>query len=103
MFSIFVYFFVLLQAFERRWAILEGDVLLYYAQKVGNRELNTQKVRNIADAVVELSGIYVTSHNKRCFMSIFERYEISALSKDQSNKLINDTKLIQIDPLLLKI
>ena len=34
-------------------------------------------------------------------MSIFERYEIVALSKRQLNKLSNDTKRIKIELLLL--
>ena len=43
---------------------------------------------------------FVTSHNKRYLLSIFERYEIVALSKRQLNKLPDDFKLLQSEQLL---
>ena len=44
----------------------------------------------------------VTGHNKR-YLIYFWKYEISALSKRQLNKLSNDTKLLRIEVPLLKI
>ncbi len=32
------------QNLEKRWAVLEGDKMYFYQNKVGNRELSTQKV-----------------------------------------------------------
>ena len=45
----------------------------------------------------------VTSRNKRYHMSIFEQYGIFALSNGELNKLSNDTRIIKIEVLLLKI
>ena len=49
------------------------------------------------------SHISVTQHNKRYILSTFEKIEIFALSNIRFNKLSNDTKLIKIEVILLKI
>ena len=46
---------------------------------------------------------YVTSHNNMYLKSIFDKYEMFAISKREINKLSNDTKLLRIEVLLLKI
>ena len=46
---------------------------------------------------------YVTQYNKRDILSTFEKIEIFALSNRRFNKLSNDTKLVKIKVILLKI
>ena len=46
--------------------------------------------------------IYVTKYNKRYILSTFEENETFALSNRIYNKLSNDTKIIEIEVILLK-
>ena len=57
----------------------------------------------IAVTIERQKGTYVTSRNKRYLMSNFENYEIFAIFKRELNKLSNDTRIIKIEALLLKV
>ncbi|XP_072037782.1 uncharacterized protein [Amphiura filiformis] len=72
------------KSLEKRWAVLEGDKMYFYQNKVGNRELSTQKP--LDTLVLDRNTTAIPEQKDRCRMTVkckHATYKIKASSAEE--------------------